>query len=145
MDTKDAVCDVESPAEQECRTERGYFAEEEPWYKKPLQYPAVAAVWHTVEPVLYQTYCVMDYVGEKVADALGITESRFQYAIDEHDRQMQRRRKKEQYLRTKLLEERDKERKRLGLPNPNAAATSLPPLPETHPQPEQLDSPSLSV
>ena len=108
-----------------------YFTEETVWYRRPLEYPTVLRVWRAVEPVLYQMYVTADYLGEKVADALGVTESRFQYVIDEHDRQMRRKRKKEQYIRKKLLEEREKERKRLGLANPNAAATSLHPLTET--------------
>eukprot|EP01059_Diplonema_ambulator_P003303 TRINITY_DN12984_c0_g1_i2.p1 TRINITY_DN12984_c0_g1~~TRINITY_DN12984_c0_g1_i2.p1 ORF type:complete len:152 (+),score=34.94 TRINITY_DN12984_c0_g1_i2:507-962(+) len=117
----------------------GYFEAEPTWYEKPLQYEAVAKVWRLVYPVLYQLYSTADYLGEKVADALGITQSRFQYAIDEHNRQLAKKRKKEAYIRKKLLEEREKERKRLGLPDPNARATSMPEGPMVKVQPDAVE------
>eukprot|EP00757_Euglenozoa_sp_SAG-D1_P020620 gene20621-7567_t len=33
----------------------------------------------------------MDKIGEKVANALGITQSRYQYALDEFNRQQQKK------------------------------------------------------
>eukprot|EP00755_Sulcionema_specki_P028985 Sspe_Gene.91130::Locus_62595_Transcript_1_1_Confidence_1.000_Length_641::g.91130::m.91130 len=93
----------------------GYYAEDAPWYKYPLKYDSVQRVWSRVGPALYRVYVIADAIGEKVADALGITQSRFQYAIDEHNRQMRKKRRKEQQIRKKILEERERERQRLGV------------------------------
>eukprot|EP00993_Chasmostoma_nieuportense_P005966 NODE_6579_length_521_cov_12.134518_g6414_i0.p1 GENE.NODE_6579_length_521_cov_12.134518_g6414_i0~~NODE_6579_length_521_cov_12.134518_g6414_i0.p1 ORF type:complete len:129 (-),score=14.38 NODE_6579_length_521_cov_12.134518_g6414_i0:59-445(-) len=42
---------------------------------------------------LYRIYLVADRMGERIADFLGITDSRFQYAIDEHERRQEKKRK----------------------------------------------------
>eukprot|EP01063_Lacrimia_lanifica_P008536 TRINITY_DN1559_c0_g5_i1.p1 TRINITY_DN1559_c0_g5~~TRINITY_DN1559_c0_g5_i1.p1 ORF type:complete len:177 (+),score=66.92 TRINITY_DN1559_c0_g5_i1:91-621(+) len=104
-----------------------YFQEEAAWYLKPLAHPAVQQTWDAVQPVLYNCYVTMDYIGEKVADALGLTQSRFQYVIDEHNRIEERKRKKEDFIRKRLLEERAKERARLGIDDDVGNAVSMPP------------------
>lgn len=57
-----------------------------------------------VYPAAYKTYLVMDWIGEKVAWVLGATQSRFQYAVDEHHRQERRKARKEELERQRLLE-----------------------------------------
>eukprot|EP01064_Diplonema_japonicum_P009015 TRINITY_DN16499_c0_g1_i1.p1 TRINITY_DN16499_c0_g1~~TRINITY_DN16499_c0_g1_i1.p1 ORF type:complete len:157 (+),score=23.66 TRINITY_DN16499_c0_g1_i1:49-519(+) len=141
---KDDETEIEIQIEEEAKDREeptpeaeGYYSASPEWYEVPFKYEVVEKTWRAVYPVLYQMYATADYLGEKVADALGITQSRFQYAIDEHDRQLARKTKKEAYIKKKLLEERAKERRRLGLPDPNAKATSMPHTSLVHVQPEE--------
>lgn len=57
-----------------------------------------------VYPVAYKVYVVMDWIGEKVAYALGATQSRFQYAVDEYHRQERRNARKAELERQRMLE-----------------------------------------
>ncbi|KAJ9437227.1 hypothetical protein DIPPA_00005 [Diplonema papillatum] len=82
----------------------------EAWYSPVLRIEAVSRAWQCVCPILYRIYVTADYIGEKVADAFGITESRFQYVIDEHNRRADKKKRKEEQVRQRLLEEREKRR-----------------------------------
>lgn len=57
-----------------------------------------------VYPAAKKVYLVMDWIGEKVAYAIGATQSRFQYAVDEYNRQERRKARKEELERQRLLE-----------------------------------------
>ena len=59
----------------------------------------------TVYPTLHKVYCAMDYIGEKLANGLGLTQSRYQYAVDEYNRREERKRRKAEMERQRKMEE----------------------------------------
>jgi hypothetical protein len=61
-----------------------------------------------VYPVAYKTYLFMDWVGGKVAYAIGANQSRFQYAVDEYYRQERKKARKEAVERQRRI---DRERR----------------------------------
>ena len=85
--------------------------EEVSWYRRPIQHPTVKRVYNVVTPILMSLYLNAEWAGEKIADVLGITQSRFQYAIDEHNRLIARKSRKEAYIMKRLQEEWDKEQR----------------------------------
>eukprot|EP01060_Flectonema_neradi_P040833 TRINITY_DN9447_c0_g1_i2.p1 TRINITY_DN9447_c0_g1~~TRINITY_DN9447_c0_g1_i2.p1 ORF type:complete len:202 (+),score=44.98 TRINITY_DN9447_c0_g1_i2:80-607(+) len=75
------------------------------WYQRPINHPTVQRVYNMVCPFLTCLYLNAEWAGEKIADVLGITQSRFQYAIDEHNRLVARKARKEAYILKRLEEE----------------------------------------
>eukprot|EP00756_Hemistasia_phaeocysticola_P066781 Hpha_TRINITY_DN9494_c0_g1::TRINITY_DN9494_c0_g1_i1::g.139208::m.139208 len=93
----------------------GYYCEATPCWQRPLRDERVRRAWNRVAPAFWTAFAAAERTGQWFADALGITQSRFQYAIDEHNRQVRQRKRREAVIRKKLLAERKKELKRLGL------------------------------
>lgn len=58
----------------------------------------------TVYPYAHRVYLGMEWLGGKIADGLGITQSRFQYAVDEYNRRERRKRDKEALERERMLQ-----------------------------------------
>ena len=66
--------------------------------------PTLNKCARTVYPAAYKTYCIMEWIGGKVAYCIGATQSRFQYAIDEYNRLERRRLRKEEQERQMMLD-----------------------------------------
>ena len=58
----------------------------------------------TVYPAAYRAYVICDWIGEKVANGLGLTSSRFQYAVDEYHRLERKKQRKVELARQQELE-----------------------------------------
>lgn len=71
-----------------------------------IKFKPVRSVAKAVYPVCQRTLGVMEYIGEKVVNLLGLNQSRFQYAVDE---QIRRDRIKQE----KLDLERERERQKI--------------------------------
>ena len=73
---------------------------EQPEVKAPPPKDVGPYVWFHLSKAAYSTLYACDYLGEKFADLLGMSSAKYQYAIDQHDRQKkeEERKKKESQL-----------------------------------------------
>jgi len=79
----------------------GYYDNDFSWINNTTARAVVTKVY----PTAYKVYEWMDWMGGKVAWCLGLTQSRFQYAIDEAERIERRKRRKEEKRQQRAMEE----------------------------------------
>jgi len=84
-------CDLESQ-NVDVAPQAAYYEKRDGFFEKPQVQKAVKIV----TDVAYKAYLLADKAGEKIANFLGITDSRFQYAVDEYNRLQRLRERKEQ-------------------------------------------------
>eukprot|EP00999_Lentomonas_sp_LEN2_P000524 NODE_1525_length_826_cov_73.865522_g1477_i0.p1 GENE.NODE_1525_length_826_cov_73.865522_g1477_i0~~NODE_1525_length_826_cov_73.865522_g1477_i0.p1 ORF type:complete len:191 (+),score=41.12 NODE_1525_length_826_cov_73.865522_g1477_i0:150-722(+) len=82
-------------------------------------------LWKSAKAGAYRAYLVADKIGEKVAGFLGITDSRFQYAVDEYNRQQERE------AAAKARQERELARRRQRRIDAGLESTDDPEQPDT--------------
>ena len=120
-DATDASIPV--PPEASPAAKSGYYDTDFDWIKNDRARTVVAAVY----PTAYKVYAWMDWMGGKIAGVLGLTQSRFQYAIDEHDRIERRKRRKEEQRQTRANEEAAYYRDRMETYVPSMATQKVEP------------------
>eukprot|EP00760_Papus_ankaliazontas_P006518 PhM_4_TR13076/c0_g2_i1/m.75313 len=78
----------------------GYYDTNFEWIKNQRVRRAACKVY----PTAMWLWDWGDYLGGKVANALGLTQSRYQYAIDEYNRQQRKKRRKEEKVQKERME-----------------------------------------
>eukprot|EP01004_Peranema_trichophorum_P010148 NODE_8908_length_635_cov_26.414062_g8283_i0.p1 GENE.NODE_8908_length_635_cov_26.414062_g8283_i0~~NODE_8908_length_635_cov_26.414062_g8283_i0.p1 ORF type:complete len:169 (+),score=48.80 NODE_8908_length_635_cov_26.414062_g8283_i0:66-509(+) len=114
---------------------------ETPWMDK-IKNPKARQAWNVAFRGLYRTYVMADKAGEKIAGVLGITDSRYQYAIDEYNRIQQRKKELEEQeiLDAKHLADlQNNNTFKVVVENKNQVANHTPAETIVQPEPEDIE------
>ena len=109
------------PAEDEAL---GYYDADFSWFGAGDTYAKRAA--KALYPAAMAALGSMEWVGEKVVSTFGLDQSRFQYAVDEFDRQERRRLHKEQQILNARSEAYRQRGLREGMDDPDEDISDIP-------------------